>query len=70
MINAKFRKLQVRISTYLMRTAKFRKLQMYANFTRKILEKMTFMIKIIEEFDSGQDSSFDNNSMLNIKPKK
>ena len=31
---------------------------------------MTFMIKIIEEFDSGQDSSFDNNSMLNIKPKK
>jgi hypothetical protein len=43
---------------------------MYANFTRKILEKMTFMIKIIEEFDSGQDSSFDNNSMLNIKPKK
>ena len=70
MINAKFRKLQVRISTYLMRTAKFRKLQMYANFTRKILEKMTIMKKIIVEFDSGQDSSFDNNSMLNIKPKK
>jgi hypothetical protein len=70
MINAKFRKLQVRISTYLMRTAKFRKLQMYANFTRKILEKMTIMNKIIVEFDSGQDSSFDNNSMLNIKPKK
>ena len=70
MINAKFRKLQVRISTYLMRTAKFRKLQMYANFTRKILEIMTFMNKIIVEFDSGQDSSFDNNSMLNIKPKK
>jgi hypothetical protein len=70
MINAKFRTLQVRISTYLMRTAKFRKLQMYANFTRKILEKMTIMKKIIVEFDSGQDSSFDNNSMLNIKPKK
>lgn len=70
MINAKFRKLQVRISTYLMRTAKFRKLQMYANFTRKILGKMTIMNKIIVEFDSGQDSSFDNNSMLNIKPKK
>lgn len=43
---------------------------MYANFTRKILEKMTIMNKIIVEFDSGQDSSFDNNSMLNIKPKK
>ena len=43
---------------------------MYANFTRKILEKMTFMNKIVVEFDSGQDSSFDNNSMLNIKPKK
>ena len=51
-------------------------MQIYGNCQRmqisreKALEKLTFINKILEEFDSGQDSSFDNNSMFNIKPKK